>query len=339
MNPFIPRLALAFGLAATGLARPAQAQEAAPPESPLTFDETALSRGIFGGMLDADIVRKVMQPLRCGDDPDDPPAAFVRLGDGVHVNFCGFDNHASDYARGGPLFALELVHEMTHIVQGQKRFAFTFGTLKGAKKLEDYSYLLSPHKPFKAFGAEQQAQMVEDYAGVTFYGLPLSSECRNPHDVATVGLLQKTVETMFPAARKTRLAFEATPAGMQVRGDVEFALGDETLRARFPLKEREGLLWSLSEKFAPTRYTVGRPFYMYSHDQQDAIEKDYIAVVAKGPLSPNCASPDTPATRRELAQAVEKGMPGAAEVKRKTLKALEEIARQPHHGFFRAKAR
>lgn len=65
-------------------------------------------------------------------------------------------NYSEDFATADPQAQGHFIHEMTHIWQHQAGLLMPLARLPGAS----YRYHLKPGRPFRAYGLEQQAEMV-----------------------------------------------------------------------------------------------------------------------------------------------------------------------------------
>ena len=83
----------------------------------------------------------------------------------------------------------------------------------GDRRNRDYGYSLDTKQGFDDYGREPQACIIGDYAGRFLRPGHKSYWIKNNPE--SDRLLQKVVENKFPAARKTRLAYEAREQAAQ----------------------------------------------------------------------------------------------------------------------------
>lgn len=140
---------------------------------PLTADEVALARSIFGDAIDYGRVtahhRKwwPLQPRRITMAPDGN-LWFHPHGDVYCADFC-----ESPIAHQG-LF----IHEMTHVWQAQRSGKWWLPIMR--HPFCRYDYTIVPGKPFDRYGIEQQAEIVR-HAFLLMQGVMLPG--RPPMDV------------------------------------------------------------------------------------------------------------------------------------------------------------
>lgn len=179
--------------------------------APLTENEAALVRSIFGKEIETAAVRKELTLI---ENKSTAAMTFNK-----RVKFYGSIIYSADFAAEKNIFKYGVfTHEMTHIWQSQNKGQ---QSVKGMAKTflepfrydggEVYRYLLSPKSRFEDFGAEQQASIIEDYTRRFLHSSHGSS--RHPpagYDTSKNDvLLQGVIESRFPEARKTRLTLEA----------------------------------------------------------------------------------------------------------------------------------
>ncbi|MFW2830160.1 vgr related protein [Sphingomonas sp. ID0503] len=72
------------------------------------------------------------------------------------------DGHAwrDDYAAASPAYRALFVHEMTHVWQAQHGGRWFLPLIR--HPFCRYDYVLTPGKPFRRYGIEQQAEIVKD---------------------------------------------------------------------------------------------------------------------------------------------------------------------------------
>lgn len=129
----------------------------------LTPGEIELATSIFGTKINYKKVR-ISNNTRL---PLQPKDGGLCLGNTININGSGY---ASDYSKAPLNLQSFFIHEMTHIWQYQtdapslaKKFMDEvqknpFSYMKNA-----YPYTLEPGKPFKEYGIEQQACIIQDY--------------------------------------------------------------------------------------------------------------------------------------------------------------------------------
>ncbi|MCE9508007.1 MAG: hypothetical protein K8R48_06820 [Alphaproteobacteria bacterium] len=162
--------------------------------APLTESEINLVHGLFGDAVNTGIVKKYFYP---------PSLLMVsRVPDRRSIQFYGNTCASPDYSLDQDIFKFgTFVHEMTHVWQRQT------AKTDALEMCHDYYYTLNSKSHFADFCVEQQAAIMEDYARRFLHSGHQSFYAKDTpgHDL----LLQKVVETQFPAARETRLAYEA----------------------------------------------------------------------------------------------------------------------------------
>lgn len=118
------------------------------------------------------------------------------------------------------------LHEVLHVWQRQQRYMFTRDLPNAALSdniddpdCSDYAYRVIPtvpRTPFSLYTLQQQASMLENYFVAVFVGREFIDEnFRNREAPGAVEEMIAIVETQFPEARRTRLAFEAS--GLHIR--------------------------------------------------------------------------------------------------------------------------
>lgn len=177
---------------------------------PLTPNETAVARGLFGDTIDTDVVRIKAgvgllplprpRPATAQTGPAvkpppglcsrhrstrryyDWPAAFV-LGNDIYFSYRFYSPDAfAGLPDSAPYPAsVLLAHELTHVWQWQNRARTAYTTTGAAgetfAKVDPYWFEPGRAAPFSALGFEQQAAMVQDF---TCYALfdPANPELR-----------------------------------------------------------------------------------------------------------------------------------------------------------------
>jgi hypothetical protein len=122
---------------------------------PLTPDEAALARSVFGGAIDYDRVRIhnrpwwPLQPKRVTMAPDGH--LWFHPEGGL---FC--DDFCSSPLSHQALF----IHEMTHVWQAQRSGKWWLPLMR--HPFCRYDYTIVPGRPFARYGIEQQAEIVND---------------------------------------------------------------------------------------------------------------------------------------------------------------------------------
>jgi hypothetical protein len=172
----------------------------------LTEREAFLLKGIFGAEIDTARIRKRFAPK-------DHPLAEATALNAREVKFYGEKNRSQDYSRDkNPFLYFLFIHEMTHLWQYQHPLRDFARTVRNPTTSHDYK--LSRNARFRDFGAEQQANIVADYALQFLYphaGAQSKDGLYQPEGAAqaqSLALLKKVVEDRFPQARKTRLNLE-----------------------------------------------------------------------------------------------------------------------------------
>ena len=164
---------------------------------PLTKSEAQLVQGVFGDEINPSLLRK---HFRAETTPKSPFATKASVGMVMppfsHIDFYGPAATSNDYASDNEFRFGVFMHEVTHCWQGQN-LAFPL------KEFEVYKYTLLPNSRWRDFGAEQQADIVENYSKRWLY--PANVHIKH---TAEDSLLAKVVETRFPQAKKTRLQLE-----------------------------------------------------------------------------------------------------------------------------------
>jgi hypothetical protein len=177
-----------------------------PPGEPLSPDEIAFVKSIFGDELKTEGIKKFHAP-EARPSPRGGTTCARAFGT-TAVKFYGNDNKAADYRRtdDADLYGI-FIHEITHLWQNANPESVS---TKGF----NYTYPFYPEAEFSHYGREQQASMIQDYARQFFY---FKKTAGTGNYLPTVGAvdesslrklsdLQRVVEDRFPEARKTRLA-------------------------------------------------------------------------------------------------------------------------------------
>lgn len=200
----------------------AQKFPATAPE-PLTAGEVTLARNIFGDRIDLDGVTKSFAEgiKQKGDD-----LTIAQVFGRKSIKFYG-TVPAQDFSKESATNEYNiglLMHELTHIWQGQRRLRHIFNRFM---RNRSYTYRLTEHSRFADFGTEQQATLVEDYTKQLMHGtvwrllgadiyLPSFAMAKTVEEAGAesqkASWLIAVVEAQFPAAKKTRLAMEAKVA-------------------------------------------------------------------------------------------------------------------------------
>jgi hypothetical protein len=119
----------------------------------LTPGEIALARSVFGEAIDYSKVRLILGkwwPLHPRN------AAMAPMGDiWFHPVAGGWSDDFSCEPLGRQAF---FIHEMTHVWQSQRGGKFYLPLMR--HPFCRYSYQLTPGKPFRRYGIEQQAEIV-----------------------------------------------------------------------------------------------------------------------------------------------------------------------------------
>lgn len=120
---------------------------------PLTEEERALARSIFGEAIDYARVRlfnRKWWPLH--------PRGVTMAPDG-HMWFHPHgDSYCDDFCASSLAMQAHFVHEMTHVWQAQVRGRWYLPLMR--HPWCRYDYVLKPGKPFVRYGIEQQAEIV-----------------------------------------------------------------------------------------------------------------------------------------------------------------------------------
>lgn len=162
--------------------------------TPLTENEIKLVHGIFGTTVNTAIVKKYFYPAS--------PLMVSRVPDRRSIQFYGNTCTSADYSLDSDIFKFgAFVHEMTHVWQRQT------ANKDELQMCHTYDYTLDAASRFTDFCVEQQAAIVEDYARRFLH--PGHKSFYTTDTPETDLLLRKVVEEQFPAARETRLAYEA----------------------------------------------------------------------------------------------------------------------------------
>lgn len=204
MSTFIQRASLILGFAMVAACSKDRA-----PAVPLHADEVTAARHLFGDQIDLDIVRKRLMPMeRVNRITGGPLVAEVANERDVDYFVPSFyaDNFAakSVHSSASGLFA----HELTHIWQFQTGWK---QTLCKTGENGTYDYTLKRNAAFSDYCMEQQGSIVQDYY-LRFHhptkSQPFYSRYHRPEmDV----ILADIVESVFPAARTTRVFRDFVP--------------------------------------------------------------------------------------------------------------------------------
>ena len=119
----------------------------------LTAGEIALARSVFGDAIDYAKVR-----LKLGKWwPFHPPGVAMAPMGHIHFHPVG-GGWSEDFAVEPLRRQAFFIHEMTHVWQAQKGGRFYLPLMR--HPFCRYRYRLTPGKPFRRYGLEQQAEMV-----------------------------------------------------------------------------------------------------------------------------------------------------------------------------------
>ncbi|MCE9508008.1 MAG: hypothetical protein K8R48_06825 [Alphaproteobacteria bacterium] len=196
------KVALAAALAVGLSGDNAPAADGPVAVEPLTKNEIALVKSIFGDEVNTSIVRKNAYPYPFSHyHPHSTTETPASVNDKKNIIFYE-RNGLPDCSDPRATIYGTFIHEMTHIWQRQK--------IPGVELLfmscHDYDYTLDANSRFSDFCIEQQGAIIEDYAMRFLHDNHTSLYIKNiPENDA---LLKKVVEDRFPEARKTRLAAE-----------------------------------------------------------------------------------------------------------------------------------
>ncbi|HEX8412707.1 MAG TPA: vgr related protein [Sphingomicrobium sp.] len=134
-------------------------------QRPLTRDEVALARSVFGDSIDyaqVRLIRRKWWPLQ-------PRNTAMAPTGNIHFHPHG-DLWSEDFGCE-PLHRQGLfIHELTHVWQTQTRGRFYLPLMR--HPFCRYRYELVPGKPFDRYGLEQQAEIVR-HAFLLRHGYPL----------------------------------------------------------------------------------------------------------------------------------------------------------------------
>lgn len=127
---------------------------------PLTGDEQALVRSVFGNQIDLSLPRICI-------------SGWILHGYAMSPNGNVYFNRADfkeDFSKASLGVQAWFIHEMTHVWQVQQGIQI----LRRAVLDRRYQYVLQAGKQFLDYGVEQQAQMVQDY----FLRRALGQDCK-----------------------------------------------------------------------------------------------------------------------------------------------------------------
>lgn len=186
----------------------------------LTTSEATLAQAIFGSDFVTDNVTIRMhadRPYFSGRFDDDKPGertlGYVNRLDPNNVHMIAPELHASDYGRTTNMFDHThlYVHEMAHVWQNRQN--------DRAASCDTYSYTLTAQSRFEDFCAEQQADMIADYAVAylipnalqqraivpAYVNLRFAGGTYTQADYDARTNLVRVIEEQFPHARAARL--------------------------------------------------------------------------------------------------------------------------------------
>lgn len=203
-----PGIAISGSAAQSGDTTAPEACAETPADAPrgLTEGEKRLARSIFGDEINLSGVQ-----LRFVPDTDGRGGATTYSG--TRIDFRGPEQTSSDFSHEESVLNFGIfMHEMTHIWQFQQADRYTPNL-----RHHEYLYHLETKSKFTDYSVEQQAAVIEDYAGwflhpehkmrwlpQIYYG--------GGGELDKQDLLMKVVEDQFPAARKARLDYQARHA-------------------------------------------------------------------------------------------------------------------------------
>lgn len=163
-------------------------------QAPLTKNEKLLLKTVFNDAVDAEKVVKIGTKISNED--------WAYLVTPNQIICYGDKNYHEDFVQTDIVTFCDFMHEATHIWQGQNK-------IKNRKLDNDsYEYSLSDEFNFMDYGTEQQASIMEDYAGEFLHSAVrtsgISSQCQN-YDSEK---LKNIVEAQFPKVKKLREVIE-----------------------------------------------------------------------------------------------------------------------------------
>lgn len=122
----------------------------------LTAGEVKLARAVFGDAINYADVR-ICHRKWAFFQPSN--RVMAPMGN-IHFHPAS-KSYVDDFATAKPHQRALFIHEMVHVWQAQTRGRWFLVLMRWP--LDKYAYNLDPNRPFKAYGLEQQAKMVEDY--------------------------------------------------------------------------------------------------------------------------------------------------------------------------------
>ena len=122
---------------------------------PLTPGEIALARPIFGDAIDYSRVRL----FRGKWWPFQPRGSAMAPCGNIHFHPTG-GGYSEDFSKEQLGQQGFFIHELTHVWQAQTRGRFYLPLMR--HPFCRYAYELTPGRPFRLYGLEQQAEIVKD---------------------------------------------------------------------------------------------------------------------------------------------------------------------------------
>ena len=171
----------------------------------LTPGETELVQEVFGDGINPSIMRKHFREEATVSNGVKGSVGMV-IPPFSHIDFYGDKTASKDFSKDSEYKFGVFMHEATHVWQGQ-HCAFPL------KEFRVYQYDLTAKSTWSDYGAEQQADIIEDYSKRWLY--PANVHIKHtPKDKQ----LAHVVETQFPQAKITRLRLEKTAAPKAATG-------------------------------------------------------------------------------------------------------------------------
>lgn len=141
------------------------AQCPAGGERPLSLEEIALVRSVFGTAIDTGPVRIRRRKWF----PFQPVGTTIAPCGHLHFHPLSA-NYADDFGRADLGLQGHFIHEMTHVWQAQVHGKYYLPLMR--HPFARYGYRLKPGRPLKRYGLEQQAEIVR-HAFLLRQGVPV----------------------------------------------------------------------------------------------------------------------------------------------------------------------